>query len=137
MAIDMSVNSSSELDRVRILKDDGNCPALPIVERGGSAWAVVWPGVGARLRSLHHISLEPDGRTVTLTHPMEAVYYVISGAATVIDPNDASYQALVPGAMAYIDPGTSYLFKASSSGAEIIGGPCPFDPQMYSHLNTR
>ena len=137
MEIDMSVDSSRELDRVRILKDDDTCPDLPIVEHGGSAWAVVWPGVGARLRSMHHISLEPGGRTVTLTHPMEAVYYVIAGKATVSDPNDASHQPLVPGSMAHIDPGTSYLFEAGSSGAEIIGGPCPVDPQMYSHLNAQ
>lgn len=35
--------------------------------------------LGARLRSVHHISLEPHGRTISLEHPMEAVYYMMDG----------------------------------------------------------
>jgi hypothetical protein len=122
-------------DRVQILRDDDTCPDLPIVEDGGKAWAVVWPGVGARLRSIHHISLDPGGRTVELAHPMEAVYYVMRGEATAVDPSDASRQELIPGAMAHIEPATPYVFEAGSDGADIIGGPCPPDPRMYIHLN--
>ena len=60
-------------DQVRILHDDDGCPVIPMIQSGGRAWAVVWPGVGASLRSMHHISLEPGGRTIELKHPMEAV----------------------------------------------------------------
>lgn len=120
--------------QVRVLKDDENCPDLPIVESNGSAWAVVWPGVGAQLRSMHHISLESVGRTVELSHPMEAVYYVMSGTATAIDPDDGTNHQLVAGSMAHIEPGTRYVFEAGTDGAEIIGGPCPADHSMYEHL---
>jgi hypothetical protein len=121
-------------DRVRILKDDDSCPELPIVDEGGTAWAVVWPGVGARLRSMHHIALNPYGRTVELSHPMEAVYYVMGGQGNAIDVSDGSRHELVLGSMAHIDPETRYVFEAGPQGAQIIGGPCPADVRMYAHL---
>jgi quercetin dioxygenase-like cupin family protein len=120
--------------QVRVLKDDENCPDLPIVEANGSAWAVVWPGVGAELRSIHHISLQSVGRTIELSHPMEAVYYVMSGTATAIDPDAGSRHPLVEGSMAHIEPGTRYVFEAGSEGAEIIGGPCPADHSLYGEI---
>lgn len=120
--------------QVRVLKDDENCPDLPIVESKGSAWAVIWPGVGAELRSIHHISLQSVGRTIELSHPMESVYYVMSGSAAAIDPDQGSRHELTEGSMAHIEPGTRYLFEAGSSGAEIIGGPCPADQSMYEHI---
>ncbi|MDH3463893.1 MAG: hypothetical protein OEM32_09745 [Acidimicrobiia bacterium] len=124
----------SQMDRVSVLKDAGDLPELPIVESNGKAWAVVWPGVGAELRSFHHISLQATGRTVRLVHPMEAVYYVMRGSAVAIDPDEESRQDLVEGSMAHIEPGTAYVFQAGSTGAEIIGGPCPADHTMYEHL---
>ncbi|MCE2529431.1 MAG: hypothetical protein J4G11_06140, partial [Acidimicrobiia bacterium] len=72
----------AETERVRILRDDEDAPELPIVEHGGRAWVVVWPGLGAHLRSIHHISLEPGGRTVQMEHPMESGYYAMSGNVT-------------------------------------------------------
>lgn len=123
-----------EVDKVRILKDDDSCPDLPIVAGGGTAWAVVWPGVGAHLRSLHRISLEPGSKTVELTHPMDAVYYLMGGAGSVLDSKEDIRQDLTKGSMAHIDAGTSYVFEAGPAGAEILGGPCPPDPQMYRHL---
>lgn len=124
-------------DRVRILTDDDSCPDLPIVEGGGRAWAVVWPGVGARLRSLHRISLDPRSRTVELLHPMEAVYYIMGGTATVLDKSNGGRQQLRHGSMAHIDPGTPYVFEAGEGGAEILGGPCPPDPSMYAHIERQ
>lgn len=127
----------ANLQQVRVLKDDENCPELPIVESNGNAWAVVWPGVGAELRSIHHISLQSVGRTIELSHPMEAVYYVMSGTATAIDPDAGIGHDMVEGSMAHIEPGTRYLFEAGDQGAEIIGGPCPADHTMYDHLEKR
>lgn len=123
--------------RIRILKDDDNCPDLPIVEHGGQARAVVWPGVGARLRSFHRISLGPRGKTLALAHPMEAVYYVIQGTASVVDPTEVHREELVLGSIVHIEPDTDYVFEAGSEGTEIIGGPCPPDPRMYTHLDWR
>lgn len=127
----------TETDRVRILKDDENCPDLPIVDGRGRAWAVVWPGVGATFRSLHRISLDSESRTIELSHPMEAVYYVMAGTATVVDGSDGSRHGLVEGSMAYIDPETAYLFEAGADGAELLGGPCPPDPTMYAHIGRQ
>lgn len=121
-------------DQVRILKDDENCPDLPIVETDGRAWAVVWPGVGAELRSMHHISLGPAGRTAELSHPMEAVYYLMEGTAVALDVDSGSRHDLIEGSMTHIDPETPYLFEAGMDGAEILGGPCPADHRMYEHL---
>ena len=97
---------------------------------------MVWPGVGAVLRSMHRISLEPRGRTVHLEHPMEAVYYVMSGSATALDASDMSRQGLAAGSMAHIDAGTPYVFEAGGEGAEIVGGPSPVDMRLYSHLDA-
>jgi hypothetical protein len=66
---------------------------------------------------------------------MEAVYYVMRGEATAVDPSDASRQLLTSGSMAHVEPATRYVFEAGPSGAEIIGGPCPADPAMYAHLD--
>jgi mannose-6-phosphate isomerase-like protein (cupin superfamily) len=108
--------------------------SLPIVETGGAARAVVWPGMGATLRSLHTISLGSSARTVELRHPMEAVYYVISGTAEALDSRDGTQQRLVAGSFAHIEPGTPYVFSAGPDGAELVGGPCPPDPALYSGL---
>ncbi|MGH8914278.1 MAG: hypothetical protein ACRDZM_07155 [Acidimicrobiia bacterium] len=70
-----------------------------------------------------------------LVHPMEAVYYVMGGEVTAVDPGDASRQLLTSGSMAHIGPATRYVFEAGPSGADIIGGPCPADPAMYAHLD--
>lgn len=121
-------------DQVRILKDDETCPDLPIVESEGRAWAVVWPGVGAELRSMHHISLNSSGKTIVLSHPMESVYYLMSGTAAAVDLDSEARHELREGSMAHIDPDTAYRFEAGAEGAEIIGGPCPADHRMYEHL---
>ena len=99
-----------EQHRVRVFDARKRCPILPIVEGEGTAWAVVWPGTGARSRSLHRISLSRHARTVELSHPMEAVYYVIEGTALAVDPKDNSRQELVEGSMVHIGSGTSYVF---------------------------
>ena len=123
-----------EQHRVRVFDARKRCPILPIVEGEGTAWAVVWPGTGAKSRSLHRISLSRRARTVELSHPMEAVYYVIEGTAVAVDPKDNSRQELVEGSMVHIGSGTSYVFIAGDGGVEIVGGPCPPDPEMYKHL---
>ncbi len=119
---------------VSVLHDDDSCPRLPIVDGEGEARAVVWPGVGAHLRSIHRISLAPGSRTVRQQHPMEAVYYVMSGSATVHDDETQTSEAVREGSMTLVDPGTPYRFVADGDGVELVGGPCPADPSMYEHL---
>jgi mannose-6-phosphate isomerase-like protein (cupin superfamily) len=108
-------------------------PELPIVEGAGSARAIVWPGTGARLRSMHRIRLEAGAGTVPLTHPSDAVYYVIAGAGSVEEPGGDG-RPLELGSMAHVDAGTTYRFRAGDAGLDLIGGPAPADPALYAHL---
>jgi quercetin dioxygenase-like cupin family protein len=121
---------------VRVLDGGESCPMLPLVEGEGMARAVIWPGVGAQLRSMQRIRLAPGARTITLRHPMEAVYYVMSGAGTVLDLDAPPARPLVEGAMLHVEPGTAYLLQGGPDGIEILGGPCPADPALYAGLGT-
>jgi quercetin dioxygenase-like cupin family protein len=109
-------------------------PVLDIVEGGGSARALIHPGVGAQTRSMHRISLRPGARTIALRHPSDAVYYVMSGAGVVSHDETGPHHALASGLMIHIDGGTGYVIAAGDTGLELIGGPCPPDPALYDAL---
>jgi hypothetical protein len=117
--------------RVTVISADERCPRLPIVAGPGEAYAVVWPGMGAEMRSMHRISLKSGGATIPLRHPMEAVYAVIGGAGTVRDPDTGATEPLADGAMFHVEPGTAYVVAAGAEGLELVGGPCPIDPAIY------
>jgi quercetin dioxygenase-like cupin family protein len=121
-------------DEIRILDGSGG-PELPIIDGEGSARAIVWPGIGAETRSLHRIRLGSGSSTVTLSHPSEAVYYVIDGTGSAHDAGSGDSHELRPGAMFHIDAGTPYEVVAGDDGLEVIGGPAPADPAMYTHLS--
>ena len=123
------------MDAVQVLTADEACPELPIVEQGGTARAVVWPGTGAVHRSMHVISLDEGGRTKALTHPSDAVYHLCEGAASVTDPDTGHRQELVVGSMFHVDAGTAYQIESAAAGTVLIGGPCPPDPAMYPPAN--
>jgi mannose-6-phosphate isomerase-like protein (cupin superfamily) len=123
--------TEDDTPRVRI-HDPG--PPLDIVESSGSAVAVIWPGMGARLRSMHRISLGAAGRTVELRHPSEAVYYMIAGDGTVRDHDET--HALKPGSMFLVEAETSYVIEGGAGGAELVGGPCPPDQALYERLSS-
>ena len=106
-------------------------PELAIVEGPGRAHAVVWPGMGAQLRSMHRIELSAGARTIELRHPGEAVYYVISGGGNAIDVDSDQRHSLRPGAMAHIDGDTGYVLSAGEEGLLLVGGPAPPDPRLY------
>ena len=122
------------MDFVRVLDSGEACPELPIVENGGRAVAVVWPGVGALHRSMHLVKLDGDGRTKPLSHPSDAVYHLCEGSATAVDPDGGESFEISVGAMLHIDAGTTYRIDAGPAGALLIGGPCPPDPALYEHL---
>ena len=122
------------MDVVRVLDSGEACPELPIVENGGRAVAVVWPGVGALHRSMHHLKLDGGGRTKPLSHPSDAVYHLCEGSATAVDPDGGESFEIGVGAMLHIDAGTTYRIDAGPAGALLIGGPCPPDPALYEHL---
>lgn len=116
--------------RVQVLDAEGG-PELPVVESGGTATAVIWPGMGAELRSMLRLSLAGGGSTVRLSHPSDAVYYVISGSGEVGDGEGADQQALVEGSMVHVDAGDTYVLRGGPDGLEAVGGPAPADPALY------
>lgn len=109
----------------------GQGPELPIVAGHGAAHAVIWPGMGAELRSMHRISLAGEARTIEMAHPSDAVYYVISGAGEAVDRETGARGALIEGSMVHVDAGTPYELVARAEGMELIGGPCPADASLY------
>ena len=120
---------------IRIL-DGSDGPELPIVEGDGTARAIVWPGTGARSRSLHHLWLTAGSGTVELVHPSDAVYYVVEGGGTVRDPAAGDDQELRAGSMIHVDAGTAYAVRAGDGGIELVGGPAPADDALYAHLDA-
>ena len=120
--------------RVAVLDANETCPRLPLVAGEGEAYAVVWPGVGATMRSMHRISLKPGSATIRMRHPMEAVYYVMAGGGTMRDPDTGTAEPVKEGSMIHVEPGTAYIAEASAAGLELIGGPCPPDPDSYRGL---
>jgi quercetin dioxygenase-like cupin family protein len=106
-------------------------PPLALIRGEGSAHAVVWPGTGAQLRSMHCLRLAPGASTIELSHPAEAVYYVVAGRGTVSDLAGADSHAVHPGSMFHIDPDTTYVIAAEAEPLELVGGPSPADPSLY------
>lgn len=122
---------NASTDTVKVLSSGDGTPTLALFEGPGKAHAIVWPGVGARLRSMIRIALDPGGRTLGLKHPVEAVYYVVRGRGEVADPAVGGGQAIAEGSMVHIEPGTAYRFLAAADGIELLGGPCPADEAFF------
>ena len=81
---------------------------------------------------MHRIALGPGSSTIAISHPMEAVYYVISGSALVEDLDQGTSTDLTQGSMFLVDPGTTYRVVAQDGSVEMVGGPCPPDPSLYA-----
>jgi quercetin dioxygenase-like cupin family protein len=97
---------------------------IDVVEEGGCAVALAWPGTGSHVRSMHRIELDAGGRTRTLRHEGEAVYFVSAGEGTV------GTHALRAHHMVYVPRRTPYAF-ATIESLTLVGGPCPPDPALY------
>jgi hypothetical protein len=65
---------------------------------------------------------------------MEAVYYVISGEVEVEDIDTRTRHRVGLGGMFLVDPGTAYRIVGTAEGSELVGGPCPADPNLYDGL---
>lgn len=120
--------------RVQVVRGSDPGPGLPVVEAGGSAHAVVWPGSGAQQRSMHLINLGPGGCTVDLCHESECVYHLSTGSGTMLDLDTEERHDAITGSMLFIEPGTNYRFTAGAEGAVLLGGPCPPDPSLYDQI---
>jgi quercetin dioxygenase-like cupin family protein len=121
-------------DTVRVIDSSVDGPELPIVVGPGSAKAVIWPGNGAKHRSMHLIRLQRGASTIDLRHPSDCVYYVLGGAGSIDNVASGETTALAEGAMLHIDAGDSYRLRAEDDAFTVLGGPCPADPSLYAHL---
>lgn len=104
---------------------------LDIVDGEGEARAVVWPGMGARMRAMHRVRLAPGAATTELTHPVEAVYAVLAGGGRAVDADEGVEHAVELGSMVHLDGGTAHRFVAGDAGLDLVGGPAPADPAVY------
>lgn len=102
-----------------------------MVEGEATAHAIVWPGMGARMRSMHRIRLGAGASTIELRHEGEAVYAVLDGDGGVHDGDDGTVQQIGSGSMVHVEPGTAYRLVAGPGGLDLVGGPCPADPALY------
>jgi len=121
-------------DRHITILDGKGGPELPIIVGVGEARAIVWPGMGARARSLHRIWLGADAATVQLRHPSDAVYCVLDGAGWIEDIDLGERRDLAVGVIFHVDAGTRYAIHARDPGLQVIGGPAPADDSLYEHL---
>jgi mannose-6-phosphate isomerase-like protein (cupin superfamily) len=97
---------------------------LDIVERGGNAIALAWPGVGSRYRSMHRLELDANGRTARLCHESESAYYVATGSGRVAGKVVKAHDIV------YVPRRTPYRFEAEEV-LTVVGGPCPPDESLY------
>src|SRR6266851_2749345 len=107
---------------VQVIPLRGTGPLLPIVKGDGSARAVIWPGTGAAMRSIHLIQLAPSSETVLLEHPGESVYYVLDGTGTVAGDGPSPATALLLGRWFTWDPQPHIASSAAPAGWRSLAG---------------
>ena len=120
---------------VKVL-DASTGPELSIIDGDGRAHAIIWPGMGAQMRSMHRISLADGAATTELRHPGEAVYYVIEGSGEAAEPSSDESQSIELGSMVHVEAETPYVIRAGAGGLELVGGPSPPDPALYASLEA-
>lgn len=124
------MSAAASTTEVRVITSTDWGAALPLVHGDGEFRVLVGPDMGAKSRSLHYVRLSSGASTHVLRHQGEAVYYVISGTVQMADVDAGASHVLTEGAMAHVEPDTSYQFSAVSD-AVVLGGPSPVDPKMY------
>lgn len=121
--------------KVQVLRVDRDYVSLALVDgAAGEVRAVVWPGMAARHRSMHYVSLPAGARTLPHGHATsEAVYYVVRGQGVIEDLDLGATHAVGPGSFVLITPRSRYRIAAAQDQELVcVGGPCPPDPQLYA-----
>jgi quercetin dioxygenase-like cupin family protein len=115
---------------IRVLRVDRD--AVPLGGRGDVV-AIVWPGMGARHRTMHCVRLADGETSDEWRHPGEAVYYVLRGSGWVEDRALGVRHEVRAGLIAHVDAGTPYVLRAREA-LVCVGGPCPPDPSLYARV---
>ena len=116
------------MSRITVVRLDRDGRELALVEGDGRVRALLWPGMGARERSLCHFDLSTGSVTAEFRHPHEAVYYVVRGAGRVMDMDSGTVHPVREGLMIYLTPHQGYRLGGP---AVFVGGPCPPDPSLF------
>lgn len=120
-----SVMSAPE--EIQVLRVDRDY--VPLRGRG-EIRAVVWPGMGARHRTMHYVRLAAGETSEEWRHPGEAVYYVLNGSGWFEDRTAGVRHAVAAGLIVHVGSGTAYAMAAREP-LTCVGGPCPPDPALY------
>ena len=118
----------SGANEIRVLRVDRD--SVPLRGRG-EIRAVVWPGMGARYRTMHYVRLAAGETSAEWRHPAEAVYYVLSGSGWFEDRTAKARHEVSAGLIVHVDSGTAYAMAAREP-LTCVGGPCPPDPALYN-----
>jgi N-carbamoylputrescine amidase len=113
-----------------VIRPDEWGPDLGLVPAG--SWReIVGPSRGALRRSFYDVTIEAGGVGRALTHPGEAVYYVVDGPVTLVEQvaGGALRSSLDAGSMVHVPAGSVYSFE-SQGGGRLVGGPSPVDPEI-------
>jgi quercetin dioxygenase-like cupin family protein len=116
---------------IQVLRVDRDCVALG---GRGEVRAIVWPGMGARHRSMHSVRLAPGETGDEWRHPGEAVYYVLRGSGWVEDRTTGGRSEVRAGLIVHVEAGTAYAVTAREP-LTCIGGPCPPEPALYAQVS--
>jgi quercetin dioxygenase-like cupin family protein len=103
------------------------CPGV-IEGTAGTCQEILGTRSDNSLRSLYHFNLPAGSATIQLRHPVESVYYVISGSISISCATRAG-GTLDAGGMLHVPPFGTYAFRAVRD-AVVVGGPCPVDPDF-------
>ncbi|MBI4495098.1 MAG: cupin domain-containing protein [Chloroflexi bacterium] len=104
-------------------------PPMP----GGYARFPIWPGMGARLRSMNRVAMRPGQENVPHVHPVsEDIFYCLSGTCVVEDGSTGREQPFGRDCLIFIDPGTPHAVRSLGPDDYIsVGGPCPPDLDAF------
>ena len=119
------------MSRITVVRLDRDALDLPLAAAGGRVRALLWPGMGARERSLCHFDLPQGFASAEFRHPYEAVYYVVRGEGQVVDVDSGTAHQVRAGQMIYLTPNQGYRLGGP---AVFVGGPCPPDPALFSEV---
>lgn len=115
-------------DGIEVISASSGEP-LDLVEGEGESYVVVGLHSGAEYRTIAVVRLADGAATATMTHPDEAVWYVVRGGGTA-RPEEGEDLELDEGSMVHVEPGAAYALAAGPEGLEVIGGPAPHDPDF-------
>lgn len=124
--------------RVRILCLDKDYVELPLIV-GAKAKFLVWPGMGAKYRSMNYVTMKAGQENVPHSHlKSEDFFYCLSGNCVIADLETGEEHPFGPGDVIYIDVGVPHAVKSFGPTDYIsVGGPCPPDYEFFRRAGIK